>query len=116
MRLSQVMEQLTEYLDNRRLFSYATAVGKLSGTSFQNLMGVAFGASELALFSAKTDGSVGELLLKIPYAQIQAFRQKTRFLYSYTEFSFETTTLRFYNYNKKVFRRGFSDAGLEDKP
>ena len=115
MRLSQVIEQLAEYLDDRRLFSYATAVGTLSGSSFQNLMGIAFGPSSLTLFTAKTDGSVGEILLELPYDRIQFFRQKHRFLYSYTEFSAEDTRLRFYNYNKKVFRQGFADAGLEDK-
>ena len=115
MRLSQVVAQLAEYLDDRRLFSYATAVGTLSGSSFQNLMGIAFGPSRLTLFSAKTDGSVGEILLELPYDRIQFFRQKHRFLYSYTELSAGDTQLRFYNYNKKVFRQGFTDAGLEDK-
>ena len=115
MRLSQVIEQLTESLDSRKLFSYATAVGILSGTSFQNLMGIAFGPSKLTLFSAKTDGSVGKILLELPYDRIQTFRRKHRFLYSYTEFSTGDTRLRFYNYNKKVFRQGFTDAGLEDK-
>ena len=115
MRLSQVVAQLAEYLDDRRLFSYATAVGTLSGSSFQNLMGIAFGPSRLTLFSAKTDGSVGEILLELPYDRIQFFRQKHRFLYSYTELSAGDTQLRFYNYNKKVFRQGFADAALEDQ-
>lgn len=115
MRLSQVLEELNEYLDSRKLFSYATAVGTLSGNSFQNLMGIAFGLSRLTLFSAKTDGSIGEILLELSYDRIQRFRQKHRFLYSYTEFSAGDTRLRFYNYNRKVFRQGFADAGLEDK-
>ena len=115
MRLSQVLEELNEYLDSRKLFSYATAVGTLSGNSFQNLMGIAFGPSRLTLFSAKTDGSIGEILLELSYDRIQTFRQKQRFLYSYTEFSAGDARLRFYNYNRKVFRQGFADAGLEDK-
>lgn len=117
MRLSQVTAQLREqgYLDGRSLFSYATAVGTLSGRSFQNLMGVAFGSDTLFLFSAKTDGSIGTLLLSLPYRSLRDFRQKHRFLYSYTEFASGDTQLRFYNYNKKVFRQGCSDAGLEDK-
>ena len=45
-----------------------------------------------------------------------SFRQKHRFLYSYTEFAVDDTRLRFYNYNKKILRQGFADAGLEDKP
>ncbi len=117
MRLSEVTCQLHTqgYLDDRMLFSYATAVGTLSGESFQNLMGIAFQTSYLTLFSAKTDGSVGDVLLELPYDRIQLFRQKHRFLYSYTEFTVNDTQLRFYNYHKKVFRQGFADAGLEDK-
>ena len=118
MRLSHVTDKLLSqgYLDSRKLFSYATAVGSLSGKDFQNLMGIAFQAAGLTLFSAKTDGSVGDVLLEVPYDRMQSFRQKHRFLYSYTEFTVDDTHLRFYNYNKKVFRQGFADAGLEDKP
>ncbi len=117
MHLSQVVAQLTAqgYLDGRSLFSYATAVGTLSGRSFQNLIGIAFGTVRLTLFSAKTDGSVDKILLELSYDRIQFFRQKHRFLYSYTEFSAGDTALRFYNYNKKVFRQGIADAGLEDQ-
>ena len=117
MRLSQVTDKpLSQgYLDSRKLFSYATAVGSLSGRDFQNLMGIAFQATALTLFSAKTDGSVGDVLLEVPYDRIQSFRQKHRFLYSYTEFTVDDTHLRFYNYNKKLLRQGFADAGLEDK-
>ena len=118
MRLSQVTDKLLSegYLDSRELFSYATAVGSLSDKDFQNLMGIAFQAAGLTLFSAKTDGSVGDVLLEVPYDRMQSFRQKHRFLYSYTEFTVDDTHLRFYNYNKKVFHQGFADAGLEDKP
>ena len=118
MRLSQVTDKLLSqgYLDSRRLFSYATAVGSLSGRDFQNLVGIAFQATALTLFSAKTDGSVGDVLLEVPYDRIQSFWQKHRFLYSYTEFAVDDTRLRFYNYNKKILRQGFADAGLEDKP
>ncbi len=117
MHLSQVTAQLHEqgYLDDRSLFSYATAVGILSGRSYQNLMGVAFGPDSLFLFSAKTDGSIGALLLSVPYRSLRDFRQKHRFLYSYTEFASGDTQLRFYNYNKNLFHRGCTDAGLEDK-
>lgn len=117
MRLSQVTDKLLSegYLGSRKLFSYATAVGSLSGKSFQNLIGLAFQDSALTLFSAKTDGSVGDVLLAVPYDRIQLFRQTHRFLYSYTEFAVDNTHLRFYNYNKKVFRQGFANAGLEDK-
>ena len=117
MRLSQVTDKLLSqgYLDSRKLFSYATAVGSLSGRDFQNLMGIAFQATALTLFSAKTDGSVGDVLLEVPYDRIQSFRQKHRFLYSYTEFTVDDTHLRFYNYNKKLLRQGFTDAGLENK-
>ena len=117
MRLSQVTDKLLSqgYLDSRKLFSYATAVGSLSGRDFQNLMGIAFQATALTLFSAKTDGSVGDVLLEVPYDRIQSFRQKHRFLYSYTEFTVDDTHLRFYNYNKKLLRQGFADAGLENK-
>ena len=114
MRLSQVTDKLRSqgYLDSRKLFSYATAVGSLSGRDFQNLMGIAFQATALTLFSAKTDGSVGDVLLEVPYDRIQSFRQKHRFLYSYTSFTCGSTSLRFYNYDKKVFLRGFSEAGI----
>ena len=117
MRLSQVTDKLLSqgYLDSRKLFSYATAVGSLSGRDFQNLMGIAFQATALTLFSAKTDGSVGDVLLEVPYDRIQSFRQKHRFLYSYTEFTVDDTHLRFYNYNKKLLLQGFADAGVEDK-
>lgn len=117
MRLSQVTDKLLSqgYLDSRKLFSYATAVGSLSGKDFQNLMGIAFQSTALTLFSAKTDGSVGDVLLEVPYDRIQSFQQKHRFLYSYTEFTVDDTHLRFYNYNKKLLRQGFADAGLEDK-
>lgn len=117
MRLSQVTDKLLSqgYLDSRKLFSYATAVGSLSGRDFQNLMGIAFQATALTLFSAKTDGSVGDVLLEVPYDRIQSFQQKHRFLYSYTEFTVDDTHLRFYNYNKKLLRQGFADAGLEGK-
>lgn len=114
MRLSQVKSQLRDrgQLDARELFSYATAVGTLNGTSFQNLMGAAFTQSQLILFSAKTDGSLGDVLLRVPYSALEQFLQKHRFLYSYTSFTCGSTSLRFYNYDKKVFLRGFSEAGI----
>ena len=84
MHLSHVTDKLLSegYLDSRKLFSYATAVGSLSGKDFQNLMGIAFQNAGLTLFSAKTDGSVGDVLLTVPYDRIQLCRQKHRLLYS----------------------------------
>ena len=114
MRLSKVKEQLvgSGYLDVLQLFSYATAAGTIQGGSYQNLIGAAFIEGRVALFQAKTDGSVGEVLAVISSADITGFQQKNRFLYPYTEISWTNGCLRFYNYDKKVWKQGLTILGL----
>ena len=110
MRLSEVKKQLhaAGLLDDRQLFTYATGAGTLLGKNYQNLVGAAFRGNTLTLLQAKTDGSVGDILLSVQLGDLERFTQKHRFLYSYTEFSWGNTALRFYNYDKKVFLQGFS--------
>ncbi len=110
MRLSEVKKNLdsTGLLDDRQLFSYATCAGTLLGKSYQNLVGAAFSGNTLTLLQAKTDGTVSEVLLTVPLDGLGQFTQKHRFLYSYTELTYQDSTLRFYNYDKMVFLQGFS--------
>ena len=114
MRLSQVKQQLTAqgYLDQRQLFSYATAAGTIENRSFQNLVGAAFLDGTITLFGAKTDGSLGEILAVISGSDVTDFQQKNRFLYPYTALSWPQGSLRFYNYDKKVWNQGLTAAGL----
>ena len=116
MRLSKVKELLRDqgYLDQRQLFSYATAAGTIHGSSFQNLVGAAFLDGSLTLFGAKTDGSLGDVLAVIPKADITEFQQKNRFLYPYTSITWAQGSLRFYNYDKKVWKEGLTAVGLEE--
>ncbi len=71
-------------------------------------MGAAFSGNTLTLLQAKTDGTVSDVLLTVPLDGLDQFTQRHRFLYSYTEFTYQDSTLRFYNYDKKVFLQGFS--------
>lgn len=112
MRLYDIKKQLQQEgkLEQDALFSYATLSATIHGNSFQNLVAVAFQKNQLQLYHANIDGSVGSCLCSIPYAHIEHFVQKHRFLYSYTEFSAENDHFRFYSYDKKVFSRGFLSA------
>ncbi len=115
MRLSKVKEQLKArgQLDDRQLFSYATAAGTIRGESYQNLVGAAFLSGTLILLQAKTDGTVGEILAVIPQESVTGFQQKNRFLYPYTEITWPEGRLRFYNYDKKIWKQGIAALGLE---
>lgn len=114
MRLSEVKETLKQEgkLDQRGLISYATLTGTVLGESFQNLVAAIFETDTLSLYRAEIDGSVGALLVSVPYCQMTKFQLRHRFLYSFTEFSAESGNFRFYSYDKNVFVRGFRDAGL----
>lgn len=117
MRLSDVKKELLRQnrLDSRQLISYATLSGKIQGEDFQNLVAVIFGKASLSLYRANIDGSLGELLTEVSYTDISDFLLKHRLLYSTTRFSCSKGTFQFFSYDKKVFLRGFQDAGLVEK-
>lgn len=117
MRLSEVKEQLKKQgaLDSRELVSYATLSGTALGSPFQNLVAAVFGETALTLYHANIDGSIGAILVQIPYGTISRFTQKHRFLYSYTAFTADSGDYRFLSYDKKVFLTGFTHAGLTGK-
>ena len=114
MKISEVKKELTEkgLLDQRQLFCYSTLTGVINGQSFQNLVGIVFGESQMTLYGGNMDGSLKEALVTISYDSIQRFDFHQRFLYAYVSFSAGTDTFRFYNYDKKVMKQGFKDAGL----
>lgn len=114
MRLSEVKEMMKQdgKLDARGLLCYSTLTGTIQEQNFQNLVAVVFSETDLNLYRANMDGSVGEILVSIPYTAIQAFQLKHRFWYSFTEFTAPAGNFRFYNYDRKVFIQGFRDAGL----
>lgn len=113
MQLSKLKRQMQRdgNLDDRGLLCYAMLTGTVSGNSYQNLVGAAFLPDVLQLYRANIDGSLSDPLIRIPYTEIQNFVLKHRLLYSFTEFDLIGDHLRFYNYDKKVFLRGFRDAG-----
>lgn len=113
-RISDVKKLLKSQgkLDNRELFSYATLTGIVHGESFQNLVAAVFESDILSLYRAQTDGSVGDLLVSVPYSEMKDFQLKNRFLYSYTSLSSPAGSFRFYSYDKKIFQQGFRDAGM----
>ena len=114
MTLNQAKKSLIDQgkLDERQLFSYATLSGNIYGNTFQNLVAVVFDKEFLSLYHAKTDGSVGDLYVQAAYNDMENLVIKHRFLYSFTQFTAEGNQFRFYSYNKSVFIKGFSDAGL----
>ena len=114
MKISDVKKKLTAdgILDDRQLFCYSTLTGVLGGISFQNLVGIVFSQDELILYGANMDGSLKDVILCIPYTTVKNFEFTQRFLYSNVSFSAGIDTLRFYNYDKKIMKQGFEDAGL----
>lgn len=114
MTIKKVREMLVEkgLLDHRQLMCYATVAGTIQGCSFQNLTAVVFAAESMTLYTAKTDGSIGDPLIVIPYSGITGFTLKNRILYPYASLSYARDQMRFYNYDKRVFSTGFHDAGL----
>lgn len=119
MRLSEVKSKMQQEgkLDSRGLLSYATLTGTIHGQSFQNLVAVVFGNKTLDLYHASTNGTVGELYISVPYDTMKDFTLKHRFWYSNTSFTAPVGNFCFYNYDKKVFLRGFQETGiLEEKP
>ena len=114
MKISEVKKNLTEdkILDDRQLFCYSTLAGTVNGSSFQNLVGVVFATEELILYGANMDGSLNEELTRVSFSAMRNFNFTQRFLYSNISFSAGIDTFRFYNYDKKVMKQGFSDANL----
>ena len=114
MRLSQVKQQLRDagILDDRELFCYATVAGTLDGKTFQTLVGCVFRDDALSLYKAELDGSTGAMLIRYPYEEIKNLVLKNRFWYSCCSFGFGIDNVKFYNYDKKVFLLGFTDAGM----
>lgn len=114
MRISDVKKKLTAegILDDRQLFCYSTLAGVVNGSSFQNLVGIVFSEDKMLLYGANMDGSLKELVTSVPYSVIKNFDFTQRFLYSNVSFSAGIDTFRFYNYDKKVMKQGFLDAGL----
>ena len=114
MRLSEVKEIMrgAGKLDERGLLCYATLTGNINGESFQNLVAAVFSARSLDLYHANIDGSVGELFISVPYDAMEDFQLKHRFWYSYTSFTAPSGSYRFYSYDKKIFLRGFREAGI----
>ena len=114
MKISDVKKDLTakSILDDRQLFCYSTLTGVVSGSSFQNLVGIVFRKDEIILYGGNMDGSLKDVICHIPYADIRNFDFTQRFLYSNISFSAGIDTFRFYNYDKKVMKQGFTDAGL----
>lgn len=114
MRLAAVKSDLIArgILDERALMSYATLTGSVAGKTFQNIVAVCFQADHLLIFRANLDNSLGELLLRCRYQDLTEFILCRRFLYSYTSFTCQGNSLRFYSYDKRVFLQGFRDAGL----
>lgn len=114
MKISQVKTNLTGegILDERQLFCYSTLAGVIGGSSFQNLVGIVFAETELQLYGANMDGSLKELILRVPFSAIKNFNFAEKFLYSNVSFSAGIDTFRFYNYDKKIMKQGFKDAGL----
>lgn len=114
MRLSEVKAMMKQEgkLDARELLCYSTLTGTVQGQDFQNLVAAVFTETDLNLYQANIDGSVGEILVAIPYDAIRDFQLKHRFWYSFTEFTSPAGNFRFYNYDKKVFMQGFRDGGL----
>lgn len=116
MKLSSVKSDLLQkgVLDSRQLLSYATMSGTLQGSYFQNIVAVCFQQDRLVLYRANLDNTLGDLLLSCPYNEITGYQAKNRILYGYTEFTFAGDALRFYNYDKKVFRQGFGEGGVAE--
>lgn len=114
MKISDVKKKLTAdgLLDERQLFCYSTLTGVVNGSSFQNLVGILFGKNEMILLGSNMDGSLKEEICRIPYSYIRNFQFIQRFLYSNISFSAGIDSFRFYNYDKKVMKQGFSDGGL----
>lgn len=114
MRLFEVKAMMKQEgkLDARELFCYSTLTGTVQGQDFQNLVTAVFSEKDLDLYRANIDGSVGEILVSVPYTTIQNFQLKHRFWYSFTEFTSPAGNFRFYNYDKNVFTQGFRDGGL----
>lgn len=114
MKISDIKKELSAagILDDRQLFCYSTLTGVINGVAFQNLVGIVFRKDEICLYGANMDGSLKDILLKVPFSKIQNFEFTQRFLYSNVSFSAGIDTFRFYNYDKKVMKQGFTEAGL----
>lgn len=114
MRLTEVKAKLREagILDGRELFCYATAAGTLEGKTFQTLVGCAFTEDALLLLKAELDGTTGQVHARYPYGEIKNFVLKNRFWYSCCSFGFGIDHMKFYNYDKKIFLQGFTEAGI----